>query len=198
MDDDKKNSGVEEGADALGKRPFRLSDVKMRYNYVTDPVTPERYQVGEEESAEASAKLEHLEGSVNETIEYYEKRNSKNKFRAFIFKFVSAGLSAVVTILLGINFKGYEQLFNSVALSISASVTVIAGMQAFFDYQELWVKYTETLDQLKILKESIEYVKLSGKALRLKDVEQLKMTYDEIVQQTSEFLIQVRADDINH
>ncbi|MBX2844196.1 MAG: DUF4231 domain-containing protein [Flammeovirgaceae bacterium] len=166
------------------------------YNYVLTEVGKDRYENKiEEESAEALAKIEILKKQIYQKIQYYIKQRRKNKIRAFSFRVLSTLLAAVVTILLGLNFEGFEKLFNTLALIISGFITVIGILQKFLDSKDLWVRYTETVGKLEALQFSIAYLQESKNAIKLKDVEFVKLKYDKVMEETVDFVVNVRMED---
>ena len=103
-------------------------------------------------------------------------------------------MAAVVTILLGLNIEGLEKTFNTMALIISGFLTVIGILQKLLDSKDLWVQYTSTVAKLEGLLFSIEYLEEGKNAIRLKDVEFIKLKYDKIMESTTDFIIKVRTD----
>ncbi|WP_157637751.1 SLATT domain-containing protein [Flexithrix dorotheae] len=166
------------------------------YNYILTEVSKERYDNKlEEENIEALAKLEILKKQIFRKIQFYTRERRKNKLRAFSFRVLSTFLAAVVTILLGLNFEGFEKLFNTLALIISGFITVIGILQKFLDSKDLWVRFTETVGKLEALQFSINYLQESKGAIKLKDVEYIKLKYDKIMEETVSFVVNVRAED---
>ena len=165
------------------------------YDYILSDVTEERYKPRyEEEIVEAQGKLNIIKSKIEKDITFYKKERKKNKIRAFSIRVVSTLMAAVVTILLGLNIEGLEKTFNTFALVISGFLTVIGILQKLLDSKDLWVQYTSTVAKLEGLLFSIEYLEEGKNALRLKDVEYVKLKYDKILKLTTEFVIKVRSD----
>ncbi|MBT31066.1 MAG: hypothetical protein CMO01_15525 [Thalassobius sp.] len=165
------------------------------YKYVLKDVEEDRYKPRfEEEIAEAQSKLNKIKGKVEKEVSFYKKERRKNKVRTFVIRVMSTLMAAVVTILLGLNIEGLEKTFNTMALIISGFLTVIGILQKLLDSKDLWVQYTSTVAKLEGLLFSIEYLEEGKNAIRLKDVEFIKLKYDKIMESTTDFIIKVRTD----
>ncbi|UZR93882.1 SLATT domain-containing protein [Chondrinema litorale] len=165
------------------------------YKYVLTDVTEDRYKPRfEEEISEAQNKLNKIKAKVGKDVSFYKNERRKNKVRAFVIRVMSTLMAAVITILLGLNIEGLEKTFNTMALVISGFLTVIGILQKLLDSKDLWVQYTSTVAKLEGLLFSIEYLEEGKNALRLKDVEFIKLKYDRIMESTTDFIIKVRTD----
>ncbi|MEM1137983.1 MAG: SLATT domain-containing protein [Bacteroidota bacterium] len=165
------------------------------YKYILTEVTSDRYQPKhQEEIAEAQGKLSKLKNRIAIDIKFYKNERKKNKIRAFFIRVMSTFMAAVITILLGLNIEGFEKTFSTIALIISGFLTVISILQKLLDSKDLWVQYTSTVSHLEGLQFSIEYLEAGKNALRLRDVEFVKLKYDKIMNDTANFVIKVRND----
>lgn len=165
------------------------------YKYILTDITQERYQPKvEEEIEEAKGKLTIIKNKVVKDIDFFKNERRKNKFRAFYIRIMSTFLAAIITILLGLHLEGFEKIFSGIALVISGFLTVIGILQKMLDSKDLWVQYTDTVAQLEGLLFSIDYLQVSERAIRLKDVDYVKLKYDKIMYKTTDFIIKVRSD----
>ena len=152
-------------------------------------------EVSEKEMEEAQLKLDFvLEEASKSRKKYFNLQKIYSKL-AFILKFLSLALSAIVTIILGLNLEP-TRVFNGIALSLSALTGVVSGLSAFFDFSALAVKYKDTCDKLDTLKVKIEYFDLGNNAFNVKQVSEFKDEYLTIMDETFEFFQKVKADEM--
>jgi hypothetical protein len=160
----------------------------------------ERQKTSAEEKAEVDGKMVKIIAGINKDIKSYRHWELIAKRWAFIFKFLSSALAAIVTVLLGINITdtlrsyGIDWWINFFALVISAFISLIGVFQSFYDSDQLWIKYTDTANKLERLLSTVEYVKLSGDYLNLNDINSIKIEYDRIIESTHNYELQVRAE----
>ena len=131
----------------------------------TQPVTPEVKD-------EADLKLYHLRDKININIKKYDRSTRSTRGGSLLFRLLSTALAATVTVLLGINLAGFNKLVglevewtwltNTTALIISAFLTVVSELRAFFDATELNLKYFDTTAKLKQLQDNIDYLEFGG------------------------------------
>ena len=106
------------------------------------------------------AKLDHLEEKIKTDISKMKAKADQNKRRAAFVNIGSVLFGAGVTIFLGLQIEGVETLFKNIALIFGVLVTVVSGINAFFNYRSLWVKQKVTLLQLYSLRNEIEFYKV--------------------------------------
>ena len=155
-----------------------------------------RKPVSEEEYAEAMEKLTFLKELVNGKLKEFlgERRGSRSW--AFFFTVSSSVLAALVSFLLGFKEPSNAVWFSNIALALSTAIAVITVWSKFWDAKDLWVQYTDTVNYLEELKSHIEYTEKGvdkTKALRLKEVEILRLKYHQIMNDTARFVHNVRA-----
>ena len=191
---DNEVSDKEEGATVDGKY------MSSGYAFTLNNVTPDRYQVSDNEFNEATAKLAYLKGLVQKSLDYYGKERKSARKWAFVFTMFSTLLAGIVTILLGLKFvtedKEIIYLLSNIALGLSAMITVMGVMSKFWDAKQLWVRYTDTENAMKRLMGYIEYTEQGldkVKSLRLVDVEALNLKYHMILQATNRLVHDVRS-----
>ncbi len=159
----------------------------------------DRKKANEEELKEVVKKLEKLKDKIKTDNKNYRRWELVSKRWAFIFKFLSSALAAVVTVLLGINITdtlrswSLDWWINFFALLISAFISLIGVFQQFFDSDKLWVKYTDTANKLQQLLSIIEYIELSKEYLSLDDVDAINVEYFRIIESTHDYELLIRA-----
>ena len=121
----------------------------------------------------------------------WQKRNGK---MGVVVKCLALGLSAVVTIILGLNMEP-AIVYSRIALVISALTGVVSGVSAFFDFNELSLKYKDTSDKLDLLKIKFKYFELDTSQWSPESLDALKDEYLAILRETYEFFQQVRRDE---
>ncbi len=150
----------------------------------------------ENESIEAQKKLDILLNQINDSIKEYRIKRQQNRRPALLFRILTTGLASVVTILIGMKVStAYSEWLNNIALIISALMTVVSAWNSFFDYTELWVYYTKAEEDLKILKDEIEFALVGNAHLSLNDVNFFSIRYFEEKKAAVEYLHKVRSDE---
>ncbi|MEO1655316.1 MAG: DUF4231 domain-containing protein, partial [Bacteroidota bacterium] len=151
------------------------------------------------EKAEIKAKLGYLSQNIFIDKEKYRKWERKSKNWALTFRLMSSALAAVVTVLLGINVTdtlrdwGVDWWINTIALTISAFISIIGVIQGFFDANELYIKYTDTANKLEALLSTIEFFEFGMDYADINDVNAIKIEYDNIIRSTHDYEVRVRA-----
>jgi len=172
--------------DNLDKKLFQKSD---------------RQKVNPEERAEAEKKLKYLEDKIKKDLEFYKRKEKKSGKGTLIFSVLSSLLAASVTVLLGLNVttwmrnNNFDWYINTIALVISAFISVIGVVQNFTDSKPLWIKYTDAINQYQHLLDNIEFIRLAGEYITLDDVIDIKLAYNKIKSGTNNYIIQVRSQD---
>jgi hypothetical protein len=164
--------------------------------------------VSEEERKDVEYKLSILEGVIQEDIILYQKRGKIKGKGTLIFRLLTTALAALVTVLLGINltvFDGNEYIrapfgqplswyANTIAIIISAFLTVIGALRTFLDSNELWVIYTDTVNELNQLLEDIQYLKIGQNYCTLDDVNLLNLEFARIKEGAEEERLRLRME----
>jgi hypothetical protein len=135
-----------------------------------------------------SRKIEYLEDEINDRILSFESKRSVNRNKAFAFKFVTAICSGAITILLGIHSAddAAKIILKDMALVLSASLTIFSTWDTFFNHRELWIKYTETSNELKQLRSDINYLKVGGvEKIAEGEIDELYRVYKKILNNTN-------------
>ncbi len=149
--------------------------------------------------AEVEEKIKYLEGKIKLDRLKFRGWEKKSKNWALTFRLLSSALAAVVTVLLGINITdslrdyGVDWFINTIALIISAFISILGVIQGFYDANELYIKYTDTANKLEQLTSTIGYLKLGMDYVTLDDVNAIYLEYDRIIESTYEYEMRVRT-----
>lgn len=94
---------------------------------------------------------EYIEKRVNDQISYYDKQSIKYKNCHFFLTVLSIILSSssAVIILLGSKIEELDILFTILAAISSAIVTILLAVDKLGKYQELYIQYRRTCEELK-------------------------------------------------
>jgi hypothetical protein len=164
--------------------------------------------VSEEERKDVSDKLSILESAIQEDLALYKKRGKIKGKGTLIFRLLTTALAALVTVLLGINltvFEGNEYIrapfgqplswyANTIAIVISAFLTVIGALRTFLDSNELWVIYTDAVNELNQLLEDIQYLRIGQHYCTLDDVNLLNLEFARIKESAEEERLRLRTE----
>jgi len=96
---------------------------------------------------EKAAFKEYLENRYKNQLEYYDKAATKNQKRYKLFQWLLIILSATTPILAALQLN-WGDLQIPVVIISSVVAILTTGMKTF-QYQELWVSYRTTMEQLK-------------------------------------------------
>jgi hypothetical protein len=106
---------------------------------------------------DVQAKLTNLKNEIDYNIKYFNRKHSRTKHRAYSIKIASVGFSALITVLLGVSSPNFETMFKNLTIVLGACVTIINAIDAFYNYNGLWIKNTITLSKLMELKRELEF-----------------------------------------
>ncbi len=165
---------------------------------IDDETLFQHHETATAEQNEAYRKLLYLKRLINSDLYWYKTKEKNFSYTATLFKVAVVVLSSIVTVLLGLDYVAsspeHQQILKDIALIISALIAVITGLERFFDAKDLMVQYMRTYDKLEQMKNTIEYIEVGGH-YSLAEVEKLKLKYDKIISNTSNFVVEVRADE---
>lgn len=139
-----------------------------------------------------------LHEELDRSIKKFEGRRKRNAKMGVVVKLLSLGLSAVVTVLLGLGGADADYLlYGRAALILSAMTGVVSGISVFFDFNDLALKYKDTVDKLGIIKIKLRYLETGGKnsPAEAEEVDALKDEYISTLKETYEFFQAVRKDE---
>lgn len=90
---------------------------------------------------------DYLEKRYYDQLNYYEKSSGKNQKKYRNFQWVLIILSALTPVLAAMDLGKFH--LNIVVIVVSAVVAILTTGLKTFQYQELWVTYRATSEQLK-------------------------------------------------
>lgn len=97
---------------------------------------------------EAIAFNEYLDKRYFDQLKYYESAAAKNQKRYKYFQWILIILSTLTTILAALPNNGKFNFQYLVVISAALVTILTAGLKTF-QFQELWVSYRSTIEQLK-------------------------------------------------
>ena len=97
---------------------------------------------------ETSVFNEYLENRYYDQLKYYEKASGKNQKKYKNYQWILIIVSTLTTIFAATKEIAGFDLHYFIVIS-SAIVTVLTSALKTFQYQELWVNYRSTIEQLK-------------------------------------------------
>jgi hypothetical protein len=90
---------------------------------------------------------DYLEKRYYDQLKFYESASAKNQKRYKRFQWTLIILSTLTTIMAAIPREEFDLHYAVVATA--ALVTILTSALKTFQYQELWVNYRSTIEQLK-------------------------------------------------
>jgi hypothetical protein len=118
-------------------------------------------------SSDSAQTLAELEKQVDKQAVAFDKRRKRDKRKSYFFRMAAVMLSATITVLLGLQVATeWQDRLANLALVLSALVTVLTAADAFFQHRSLWIARARTTNRLARLEARIRYYKagLDGKA----------------------------------
>jgi hypothetical protein len=107
---------------------------------------------------DVKAKLDWLNHELDERINSFAKKRVRDKNVAFGLKILAVCFAATITILLGLKVQDdYARIFQGIALVLSAIITVMNAIEAFYDHRSLWIQRTITLSRLYSLRADLRF-----------------------------------------
>lgn len=104
------------------------------------------------------AKLDSFQSELMCSIKFFAQKHKRTKRRAQMIKISSIGFSGLITVVLGLTAsENMTDLFRNIALVLGSVVTIINAVDAFFNYNALWIKSTVTLSKLQELRRKLEF-----------------------------------------
>lgn len=183
-------------SDAAKVSPQAMLRIKLFSRKTVKPLS-------DDEKKEVTDKLAHLQEKIDEDLIISKKQEKKQQRGALVLKLMGTVLAAFLTVILGVNLTGRlaEPVFgiattwyvNSLALIISAFMTIISDLRMFFDSNDLWVHYSSTTNQLTNLKYYIRYLNTSPETISMTEVDLIKIDYSRIKEETNKTIAKARA-----
>ncbi|MFJ5922326.1 SLATT domain-containing protein [Kitasatospora sp. NPDC092948] len=112
------------------------------------------------EHAAAQRTLAWLEAELDTGLVERRRRRDRDRRRALTLQLSTVGLSALITVLLGVKVGGtLADRLADAALVCGALVTVLAAWAAFFGHRTLWIQRVETVHRLSSLRRRLALLK---------------------------------------
>lgn len=143
----------------------------------------------------SESRRDYVLGKLNREIERLDKKVGKLKRLAYGFKISVMALGMISTVLLGfnINNENYLQFSRNAAFIIGALITLLTGMESYWNIQNYWIKKQIMLSQLKELKEQFRFLDIKSNGIDDDGILKIFEQYLSIVRKESEYWEQVLA-----
>ena len=145
-------------------------------------------------------KLDALRSQLVATLDSFQRKRAQNKKKAFLVYLGATAISAVVTVLLGLQGVPDDKVIyiRNIALILSAIVTLLTGFDTFFNHRALWVRYTQTATQLLSLQAKLDYLTAADTGeVSDGEVDQLFAEMQRILTETNRWWQDQRAEEPN-
>ncbi len=162
--------------------------------------------ISNEEKVEVANKLDYLESKIQKDLVISQKQERKQQWGALVLKMMGTVLAALLTVILGVNLTGNlaapifgipsTWFVNTLALIISAFMTIISDLRIFFDSHELWIRHSATANQLKNLLYYIRYLRTTPDSISMTEVDLIKLDYSRIREETDKAIVRARSSGI--
>lgn len=107
--------------------------------------------------------VEHLRATLEGHVASYSRARKENKRKAFAFKMITLTLGLIATLVLGIETDDSQKaVLKNAAFVCTCCITFFTGVDLFYNHKALWVRYTETLNELKAIRAQLEYSVVSS------------------------------------
>ena len=118
--------------------------------------------------------IDELQTRINSSRLYYRKT-------AYSLYISAAILSAITTILLGLNIDILKDYVRIIALILTTVITVINAYNAFFNNKDLWVAYNTAENSFRQLKFNIEYAEKGVDTMPIDIIDGFKKNFQDIL-----------------
>lgn len=126
-------------------------------------------------------KLDFLKVSIAERLKNIDSKRIYYRRQAFSAYILTAVLSAITTILLGLKIPELNEFVRISALVITTVITVISAYNAFFNNKELWIANNIARNRFYKLHFEIEYAEKAPDTISDEVVTGFKNSYQEIL-----------------
>ncbi|PKN48135.1 MAG: hypothetical protein CVU59_00205 [Deltaproteobacteria bacterium HGW-Deltaproteobacteria-17] len=143
-------------------------------------------------------KLDVLRSQLAEQLNSFQRKRGQNKKKAFLVYLGATAISAVVTVLLGLQGIPDDKVvyIRNIALILSATVTLLTGFDTFFNHRALWVRYTQTATLLLGLQAKLDYLSADeGREIPESEVDQLFEEMQRVLTETNRWWQNQRAEE---
>jgi Protein of unknown function (DUF4231) len=144
-----------------------------------------------------SEQIEYLKKNLEDQINAFKKRRRENRRLSVALRVLIISLGGLITVLLGVKVDAaLQQSLNNLALICGAAISLATAIESFFNYRELYVRYTTTYVQLLNLKSDLEF-QLIGENNRAQkqEIEKLFTRFQQILTETNEYWQQAKISE---
>jgi hypothetical protein len=146
-----------------------------------------------------AGKAKLLGERLSHDIEQFKVSRIRNRRHATLSRVTVAVLTALTTIVLGLNFgmdnSNYTITAKNIALVLTATATVVSAWDTFIDPRSLWVRYTQTLVQLYAVKADFDYMQSGDpNKVSVDQIDELFRRYQGVLDQTNKDWMERRLD----
>lgn len=131
-----------------------------------------------------SEKSKQLATVLETLMKGFKSDRDRHKFTGLWIKLSTAILAAVATVLLGWQDVSASKWPQNIALVLSASISVIAAYEVFFEPRKLWVRETFVLSTLKDIERDLEFEVAGPVEISDEKVDELKNRIDDVLKQS--------------
>jgi len=126
--------------------------------------------------------LEYLEDELAKQVLSFDDSRKFYRRNYYYYTLLTASLSAITTILIGVGQSYGSKLLSVISLITSASITVVAAWDGFLRSRELWVQKTDTWMALQNLDANLKYAKAkAGGVLNESQTDDFYQRFDNIL-----------------
>jgi uncharacterized protein DUF4231 len=138
--------------------------------------------------------LNVLEEDLAEQIKSFDSSRQFYRRNFYYYTLVTATLSALTTILIGVGQIFGSKWLSVLALITSAVITIVAAWDGFLRSRELWIQKTDTWMVLENLNSNIKYAKAKfGENLSEEQVDEFYRRFDQALMGEHELWKKVRS-----
>ena len=115
-------------------------------------------------SSQVPVSLEILKKDTSAAINSLRTLRRGNKKKAEYVVLGSAGISAVTTICIGVTSLAgsWGPIYQSAALILSASLTVLTAWDGLYNHKRLWLMQASIVNNLRQIQTDIRHIEASG------------------------------------
>lgn len=131
--------------------------------------------------------LSLLEIWINQRIDSFDERRKFYRTGTYRFTLITAGLSSITTILIGLGQSDSTTIISVISLITSASISFLSAWESLYGHRQRWIQNNDTLMKLYALNSDLQYQKVrSGNNLTPEEIDQFYNRYQRILQLANE------------
>lgn len=144
-------------------------------------------------------KLDFLDEEIRRQLDRLHSRRERDKRRDLAIKITSIGLSAFITILLGLQVDStWSAIFRNTALVFGATVTILNALEAIGNHRSLWVRRTVSIASLYALQRDVACLRLDilHDESRISSIDECVGRLNSILEEDLKAWIALRGDNV--